>query len=170
MLSRFLVARRWKKIQTDVAKKNYEIRPRVKAVQLAKLVKVDWVTRYYSMQAGENISLNVRNTNPIKLISDLEKILELIRNRVESLAAICSAEKKYSLTMYDWLTDKDHRIVSAFLVTQELQRLIVELSSEIDGCLLSREDLYDYYQRMTVGYMEDVSEFLEAVLSLKLRK
>ncbi len=169
MLSRFLVARRWKKIQTDVAKKNYEIRPRVKAVRLAKLVKAEWARDYYSMQAGENIFLEVRHTNPVKLLSDLEKIIELIKNR-QSLGTAYIAEKKFSLTLYEWLTDKDHKIVSAFLVTQELQRLIVEMSDEIDACYLSREDMYDYYQRMVVGYMEDVSEFLEAVLSLKLRK
>lgn len=170
MFSRFLTERRWKKIQKTVKELNYEVRPRVLAFHLAKLVNVDWVTKHYSVSKAENIILRVKTTNPVQLVQSMTRILEIVRNREYLDHTDKALGVVRNTSLYDWLVDKERRVISPTVVTKELQVLVVELSQEISGCKLSREDLYDYYQYSTQGYMEDAAEFLEAMLSLKLRK
>lgn len=170
MLGRFLINRRWKKIQQTVEVLSYEVRPRILAFHLAKLVNVKWVEKQYSVSEAENIILRVKSTNPVQLVKSLTRVLEVVRKREHLDYNDKASGVVRNTSLYDWLVDSERRVISPVVVTKELQTLVVELSQEISGCKLSREDLYDYYQYSTQGYMEDAAEFLEAMLSLKLRK
>lgn len=170
MFSRFLINRRWKKIQKAVEEMNYEMRPRLLAFHLAKLVNVKWVTKHYNVSEAENIILRVKTTNPVQLVQSMTRLVNIVRNREYLDHNDKALGVVRNTSLYDWLVDKERRVISPVVVTKELQVLVVELSQEISSCKLSREDLYDYYQYSTQGYMEDAAEFLEAMLSLKLRK
>lgn len=146
----------------------YEIRPRVKATQLSNLVKPEWVNELYVPSVGSRISVNVRTRDASVLIKNMTEVIGQIQTRDYIKEAYKVTERQRTVTLDDWLLDKNNRDISAVTATRELKRLVQLMSREIADCRLSREDLYDYYQMNTMAYMEDAAEFLEAMLSLKV--
>jgi hypothetical protein len=159
---------RVRKAKQRYAHLGYDIKPRVKATQLVRLVKPEWVSELYTPAVGSRITVNVRTRDLSVLVQNMTKVIEQIQTRDYIGDAYKVTERQRSVALDDWLLDKNGRDISATLATRELKRLVPLMSQEIAECKLSREDLYDYYQMTTMAYMEDAAEFLEAVLSLKV--
>jgi len=170
MFGRLLLKHRVNKMRKRYTPLSYEIRPRVQATALVELINPEWVKETYTLTDAHDYVLNVRSTDPSRLIHNLEKVLGLITERkdIDDRYKVSGLPRR--VTLDAWLEDSDRRAVSPYVVTKELKRLIPQVSRELAECELAREDLYDYYQLSTLAYMEDAAEFLEAILSLKLNK